>query len=350
VIRFSWLQFRTQALVAIAGLLIVAVVAAVTGPHLAHLYKTNVSGCGTSTDCELLKQAFIATDRNLRTWLGILVVAVPALIGMFWGAPLISREVETGTFRLALTQSTTRTRWLATKLGIGALASMAAAALLSLAVTWWAHPLDRAQADHYKTFDQRDIVPIGHAAFAFMVGVTAGILIRRTLPALATTLIVFVGARLGMTFWGRAHLLSPLHRTIELADAHMGYMRSSPTAPGNLHADAPDIPNSWIYSSNLVDNSGHTLTSADVTRLCPDLKIPEPVAGSGDTVQQQVPIEAKTQLRACITKVSDSYHQVVTYQPAGRYWTLQWLELGVYLAASIALAGICFWAIRRRLS
>jgi hypothetical protein len=39
----------------------------------------------------------------------------PAFIGAFWGAPLIARERETGTLRLAWTQSITRRRWLGTK-------------------------------------------------------------------------------------------------------------------------------------------------------------------------------------------------------------------------------------------
>jgi len=41
-------------------------------------------------------------------FLDFLVLAVPLLIGMFWGAPLISREFEAGTFRLAWTQGVTR--------------------------------------------------------------------------------------------------------------------------------------------------------------------------------------------------------------------------------------------------
>ena len=65
-----------------------------------------------------------------------LVVLVPGIIGIFWGAPLVARELEAGTYRLAWTQSITRTRWLATKLGVVGLLSMVAAGLLSLMATW----------------------------------------------------------------------------------------------------------------------------------------------------------------------------------------------------------------------
>ena len=40
-------------------------------------------------------------------------------------------------------------------------------------------------------FAQRGIVLIGYAAFAFILGVTSGLLIRRTLPAMVTTLVAF---------------------------------------------------------------------------------------------------------------------------------------------------------------
>ena len=88
-----------------------------------------------------------ATTARLRTWLGVLVIVVPGIIGIFWGAPLVARELETGTFRLAWTQSVTRTRWLAVKLAVVGLASMAVAGLLSLMVTWWASPLDRVNVE-----------------------------------------------------------------------------------------------------------------------------------------------------------------------------------------------------------
>ena len=167
-------QFRTQALVGVGGLVVVAVVLAVMGPHLAHLYGASVANCSAHSDCATAAAAFAQTDKSLRTWLGALVIVVPALIGMFWGAPLVAAELEAGTHRLVWAQSVTRTRWLGVKLGVVGLASMAIAGLLSLIVTWWASPVDRASMNVFGTFDQRDIVPVGYAAFAFALGVSAG--------------------------------------------------------------------------------------------------------------------------------------------------------------------------------
>ncbi len=62
------------------------------------------------------------------------------------------------------------------------------------------------------------------------------------------------------------------------------------------------------------------------------------------------PDGVKDALHQCVTKLSVTYHQVVTYQPASRYWLFQSYELAIYLTAALALAGLCFWWVRRRLS
>ena len=40
--------------------------------------------------------------------------------------------------------------------------------------------------------------------------------------------------------------------------------------------------------------------------------------------------------------------QLVTYQPASRYWAFQWSETAIFLAPALLLAGFCFWWVRRR--
>lgn len=204
--------------------------------------------------------AFLGNDRALRTWLGILVIVMPGIIGIFWGAPLVAREIEAGTFRLAWTQSVTRTRWLTVKVGVIGLTAMAAAGLLSLMVTWWASPLDRVDMNLFGLFDQRGIVPIGYAAFAFALGVTAGVVIRRSLPAMAATLVVFVAARLAFVRLVRPHLLAPTVKTLALDPTTIGGYVSANGAPGNLVTNPPNIPNGWIYSDQIVDRAGHLLS------------------------------------------------------------------------------------------
>ena len=98
------------------------------------------------------------------------------------------------------------------KLGVVGLVSVAVAGLLSLMVTWWSSPIDTANANRFGVamFALRDITPMGYAAFAFALGVTAGVLMRRTLPAMASTLVIFVAARLAEATWVRPHLMPPV--------------------------------------------------------------------------------------------------------------------------------------------
>ena len=128
-------------------------------------------------------------------WFDAVVLVVPGLIGIFWGAPLVARELETGTFRLAWTQSVSRRRWTLTKLALLGLSGIVVAGVCSLLITWWASPLDRLGAGPFSHFDSRGIVPLAYAALAFTLGAAAGAAIRRTIPAMVATLVGFVGIR-----------------------------------------------------------------------------------------------------------------------------------------------------------
>src|SRR5450432_73149 len=203
MIRLSWRQFRMQAAVAFGVLIALAVVLAATRPHLAHLYDVFAkaqAACVSSGNCRDVGIKIGTLDRLLEL-VGTGLVAVPALVGAFWGAPLIAREFESGTHRLAWTQSVTRTRWLAAKVLIVGLGSVVATGLLSLMVTWWSSPIDRAHTNRFGSgmFGERNIAPLGYAAFGFALGVVAGLLIRRTLPAMATTLVGCLATRLTFT-------------------------------------------------------------------------------------------------------------------------------------------------------
>jgi hypothetical protein len=321
--RFTWLQFRAQAAVVAGALALLAVAAA------GLLHRDN----GTA-----------------RLWLGVLVLVAPGLIGMFWGAPLVAREFEEGTFRLAWTQSVTRTRWMAVKLAVVGLASMAAAGLLSLVVTWWSGPLDRADLNQFATFDQRGIAPIGYAAFAFTLGVLAGALIRRTLPAMFVTLAVFVAVRLTEFSWLRPRLLRPVLLNLALNPGSTGYgqqgtlsvLFSSPT----LMPDPPHLPNTWITSLGVVNARGQALTTQVLTRACPDIG-QGGGGGGGLGGHSKAPQAVVNRTQDCVAKIGTTYHEAVAYQPASRYWPLQWYELAIFLGAALILAAACLWRIRR---
>jgi hypothetical protein len=349
--QFCWLQSRTQAATAAVVIAAVAIITAVTGPNLVHLYQADVVGCASRGDCQAAAAAFSGNDGTLRLWLGVLVIAAPAIIGMFWGAPLVAGELADGTFRLAWTQGVTRTRWLAVKLAFLGVASMATAGLTSLAVTWWASPLDRAGMSRFGSFDQRDIVPVGYAAFAFALGVALGVLMRRTLPAMLSTLVIFIGVRLAVTYWVRPHLIAPLVevRPVDVAGyGSEGFLPVAALSSPSLQLQPPDLPNAWITSIDLADRAGQGLSASGLARACPGIGGPPPGgAPGGGPGHVQAPPAAADRLQECGARLSALYHEVVSYQPASRYWPLQWYELAIFLAAALALAGVSIWRVRR---
>jgi hypothetical protein len=175
-----------------------------------------------------------------------------------------------------------------------------------------------------------------------------GILIRRTLPAMAATLGLYLGVRLAFTYLIRPHLISPVHKSEPLASVVHGFGQSN-GGPPELFADA-NLPNAWVYSVRLIDANGHGLSSHTTLTACPDLLTPQfsPPSASGGTVRAVPDDNARDGLQACVNKLAGTYHGVITYQPASRYWTFQWLETGVFTAFAVALAVGCFYWIRHR--
>ena len=140
--------------------------------------------------------------------LGTVLIGVPAFIGAFWGAPLLAHELEAGTHRLAWTQSVTRRRWLATNSPSPPRAAVIVPACSASLFTWWSLPFDRfGNRIGTANFGQRGIAPIAYAVFASRLGTLAGAVLRRTLPAMAATLVGFFVVRFGFQTWVRSHLI-----------------------------------------------------------------------------------------------------------------------------------------------
>ena len=334
--RFAWIQFRTQALVVLGVLAVAAVVFAVTGIQLARSYDAAVALCQQQGNCAGLSSFFPSGGyRTVNKGLDVATIAVPVLIGMFWGAPLIAREFETGTFRLAWTQGVTRTRWLAAKLGVAGLAAGAASVLFSLMLNWWASPIHKAGVSTPFTSGISSsyisgVAPAGYAAFAFAVGAAAGLVIRRTLPAMTVTLAVSAAVMTAFPVWVRPHLIPPAQATVTLSAASInGFEFSLDHRSLLVQTAPPHIPGAWILSTQLTTPDGRPASAVPVTAAC------GPNA-PGNSCQAYV----------------ESLHlrQRVTYEPASRYWPLQWYETGIYVTLALALAGFCLWWIRPRRS
>jgi hypothetical protein len=346
MIWLAYRQFRAQAAVALAALAALVAVLAITGPGLADDYSSGLASCTAQHGCAGFTQRFFSDHQAYYLALVVIVMVVPALIGVFWGAPLVTRELEAGTHRLVWNQSVTRARWLAVKLGLVGLAAMAAAGIAGAAVTWWSGPVDKAAGDRFQRitplmFDARGIAPIGYAAFAFALGVTIGAMVRRTVPTMAITLAVFVALQVAMPTLIRPHLIPPKTDTVPITAGNLHDMRLKNNSSMTVTTEASD-PRAWTISNHTVDASGRRVTALPGPLAAACAPAPPP---QGSRVAPLGPPPS------CFTAISRlGYRQQVTYQPAGRFWALQWTETGLFLVLTAGLSGLCLFWTRRRLS
>jgi hypothetical protein len=300
--------------VVFGALAVLAVVVIVTGLQLRHWYDASgIANCAAAGDCDTVTSAFTTHYSWLQTLLGnVLIDFFPAVIGVFWGAPLIARELApVATGWSGLSPSPGPAGWPPNhhrgcrEHRVG---------LLSWMVTWWSTPFDNMANNKFDPtiFSERDIAPLGYAAFAFALGVTAGLLIRRTLPAMATTLVGYIAARVVVLIWIRPHFQAPLHATGLLpapgSDSGLVELPGATLAPQ---------PGSWLVSSQILDPSGHPTNG----RI--EVRIGDPCVAT----------------HSCLT----GYHQTITYQPASRCWPFQWYEMSLFIALAAILIGFCFW-------
>lgn len=228
------------------------------------------------------------------SWLPI----VPLLVGVFWGAPVLARELERGTHRLAWTQSVTRRRWLTAKLGgLGLVVTLAGLAL-GLMISAWAAASDGDVFGDAALFGGTGVAAGAWWLFAFVLGVSTGGLTRRLLPALAVTVAVFVVVLFGM-FQARDEYAEPVRA---VADASPGVLVTGSAWLSPSGAEVADPPE-----------------CADVgRRLYLD----------------------------CVDQAG--YRTVLYYQPADRYWRFQWTETGILLLGAVLLAGPVVYRVLRR--
>ncbi|NUR50967.1 MAG: ABC transporter permease subunit [Hamadaea sp.] len=331
MIWFTWRQVRSQTVITAAILAAFGVLLLVTASTITDLYA-EVAAC--DGDCANVVSTFLARFRASTAFPAYLAAVgamylLPVLFGLFGGAPLIARELETGTHRLVWNQSVTRTRWLAVKLTAGAGLAVVSTGLLSWAVTAWSQRVDSASQDRMipLLFGSRGVVPVAYALFAFMLGVTSGMLLRKTVPAMASTLALYVGAVVAMPLWVRAHLVTPAHDTIALTAENVQGLSLSPSS-GQMTVVGAESESAWTVGNNTILPDGSTFTGpADLSTCGPDAS----------------PTKCKEWLGSL------NLRQDLLYHPDSHFWPLQWAEAGLFLGLAVLLGAFCFWWVRRRI-
>jgi hypothetical protein len=324
VIWLTWRQHRIELLVATALLLLAAVPLIVTGLAMHEEYQGDgIAGCVADPagrgGCEQLIAQFV--DRydqgsNRLLWFAFL----PALAGTFVGAPLLAREFEQGTWRLAFSQSVSRTRWLLTKLALtGSVVVVLAAAFAALA-TWWRAPLDEISGRMGATAFL--IAPPSLTAatlFVFAAGVFAGVASRRTIVAMAGTLAAFLAIRLPLEEYVRPYYQAPLVRITD------------PQA-GSGAAVLPDTD--WVVQNSWVDRVGHRLSDSEEAAIIRE------VYGGGDALYS-------SDARVESFMIERGLRHYTEYHPDSSFWTFQAIESAGFVTLAVALLAATIWLVRR---
>ncbi len=316
--RMAWVTWR-QHRIALSG------VAAFLGAFAVYLWLTGLqmhhAEAAYCHPAGSLGCAINFTGRYGETTIivSIALQAVPALIGAFAGAPVLARELETGTFRYAWTQGIGRLRWTVGKLVPLAVAVTAVAGAFTVLIAWYNQPW--VAAGYVTPFSARvfDLLGVAFAAWtlaAFAIGALAGMLIRRVVPAIAATLAVYAGLAFATALWLREHYITPL-------------VTHNPNLPGSA----------WIISHWYTGRNGKPLSQAAISQI---LQAYHPATNKIG------PNTFQTFFNAVGYLTQHGYTFWVSYQPGSRFWPLQWIEGGWLLALSVLLIAATVWLVRRR--
>jgi hypothetical protein len=326
----TWRQHRT-ALVGVAVLLgVLAVWLWIAGTSLHHAYAA-ATACHRASPaaCNSLVGTFNGMDTFLWDTIprGAFLQLVPALIGAFAGAPVLARELETGTFRYAWTQGFGRWRWALAKLVLLGVVLAAAAAAFSVLVSWHYQPYFAAgnqalglnEDSPFVVFNLREVAFPAWTLAAFAIGALAGTLIRRVVPAIVATLAAYAGLAVATGGVLREHYLTPLSST-------------SLNLPANV----------WITSQWWTRNGRFAFTGRPSMDLINQYCSVPP--GGKSVLPGGKPSPAT--FAQCLAQ--HGYTQWTGYQPASRFWPSQWIEGGWLLALSALLIAVTIWLVQRR--
>ena len=326
----TWRQHRFTLLGVVALLGAVAVYLWIAGLQLHRAYAAAIA-ChpAGSPACQDLVNTFNGMGTFLAN--GSLLQALPVLIGAFVGAPVLARELETGTYRYAWTQGFGRWRWTLGKLVPLAVAVTAAAGAFGVLLSWYYQPyiaaghqalgLSQTSAFNAGLFDLREVAFPAWTLAAFAIGALAGMLIRRVVPAIAATLAVYAGLAFAAGVFLREHYLTPL-------------LTTNLTVPGST----------WIIRQWWT-KGGTTLSQSTIQRVMdPVFQRLMPAVPPDQVHLYKQPTFLNTEHYL----TQHGYTYWTRYQPGSRFWPFQWIEGGWLLALSALLIAVTIWLVRRR--
>jgi len=340
MIWLAWRQHRKQALYTLIALAALAAVMLPTGLAMHHTFTdSGLAAClakqgtgpfvpATAPDCGNLSGQFSSQYRST-TLIGILFVVLPVFVGVFFGAPLVAREVEGGTHRFVWTQGVSRRHWALVKIGLIGAVTLALSAVYTLGMDWWSGPqVANGGRMGPIVFDIEGIAPIGYTLFAVALGVFAGTLGKKVLPAMGITLAGFAVVRILIETLARRHYMSPLTANVPITSSNQ----------------INNAANPWIYSNGIINGTGRlVLAHSTISCGAPNR------SGANTSISGAVPSSTDPCDGGLLTRGlgPGPFSNSMQYQPDSRFWDFQGIETGIFLALAAILLYLAIRRIRR---
>ncbi|RSM86055.1 ABC transporter permease [Kibdelosporangium aridum] len=328
MIWVSWRRQRAQ-LITLLGMLVIGagVITLLRSNMIDAINSLQLTGCVTQALQEC--SAADAAEAFQTAWTTPLnmgqaaILSLPALIGVFIGAPLFARELEQGTHVLAFTQSVSRTRWMFSKLFVALVPALIVLIGLQYLVSWWlsaAGTLGPRNSGSFSAlnFGIEHVSPVAYALFAFALGTFLGVVSRRTLAAMTAGLGAFIVARFALS--GLVNRLVPAQR-LEVA----------PGTNTDVHQNG-----SLVIDEGWLDTTGRQVSGDRAQALLQACK--STPSGTPNTQEGFL---------ACLPQ-SGLAKTYTTFIPESQAWQVHLVDASIFCGLAVLLLVGTAWVLRRQ--
>ncbi|MFI7366455.1 hypothetical protein ACIBO4_30350 [Streptomyces sp. NPDC050149] len=268
------------------------------------------SATGVGLECSQTVRNYLDSMSQFSTVVGyggLALIVLPGLIAAFVAGPMIAREFESGTYKVSWTQSVSPAHWLVAKLAVPAVLLISAVSVLAAVYAWSRSRSSTEYPAHWyerPVFGALGTMPVAYALLGLALGVLTGLLIHRTVPAMAVAVLA-TGAVAAVLTTVRSALW-PLRTTINTASAGNGVDGDSwVLGTGRITADGSRLPMETCWERS----------QADEVRCLAD------------------------------------HHATgfwIDHHPASHFWPLQLVETGIVLVLTAVAVALAFRVLRRR--
>jgi ABC-type transport system involved in multi-copper enzyme maturation permease subunit len=344
-----WQQHRKQFLIFGILAIIFAAVVIPSGVHMWQTYQQALANCDAQNNCNLLSSTLFKHGFEHAMFLIVkaVMIALPIVLGVFWGVPLIAKEYIDGTNKLIWTQSVSRKTWLTAKLAWVLGVTVVVAGVFAAIATWWSQTGNTLYNDRFNAlnFGVQGIAPIGYAVFAVALGILVGVWLKRTFVALGVMLAILLAVQLAFPLAIRQHYIPAKTASITLKDSNSNV--SQPPMPENNKG-------AWVISGQVVDGSGKPINWSNPPQACrADAPGPNQTAADRAKGVALKPGDAIVGAdggapSSFLCLKEHGYSWSVRYQASDEYWKFQLIETGIYILFAVMCLGLTYRLVLSR--